>query len=94
MNYANDRALLANKAAARRKSAGLTATTKKANTSAIIHVPVIKFVEERSPVLLQFSPEKSSQSKASKRYSNVLKNTIVQRWLSQVAWNETELLLK
>jgi hypothetical protein len=56
LNYANDRALLANKAAARRKSAGITATTKKAK----IETPVIKFVEERSPVLLQFSPEKPS----------------------------------
>jgi len=57
LNYVNDRALLANKAAARRKSAGITATTKRANT---IETPVIKFLEERSPVLLQFSPEKPS----------------------------------
>jgi hypothetical protein len=74
LNYVNDRALLANKVAARRKSAGIAANTKRANTSAIIplpETPVIKFVEDRSPVLLQFSPEKSSQSKASKRYSNV-----------------------
>jgi hypothetical protein len=56
--------------------------------------PVIKFVEDRSPVVLQFSPEKPSQSKASKRYSNVFQNTIVQRWLLQEAWKETELLLK
>jgi hypothetical protein len=63
LNYVNDRALLANKVAAtpaRRKSAGITGTTKRANTSAIIELPVIKFVEERSPVLLQFSPEKPS----------------------------------
>jgi hypothetical protein len=60
LNYVNDRALLANKAAARRKSAGITATTKRANISAIIDTPVIKFLEERSPVLLQFSPEKPS----------------------------------
>ena len=58
LNYANDRALLANKAAAtpaRRKSAGITATTKRVNTSAIIphsETPVIKFVEDRSPVVL------------------------------------------
>ena len=66
MNYVNDRALLANKVAAtpaRRKSAGITGTTKRANTSAIIplpETPVIKFEEERSPVVLQFSPEKAS----------------------------------
>jgi hypothetical protein len=66
LNYVNDRALLANKVAAtpaRRKSAGITANTKRANTSAIIPLPetlVIIFEEERSPVVLQFSPEKPS----------------------------------